>query len=285
MIRLLALAALLVAVSAAAFAGTGGASAPADWGPVDWGRVDHPTKGRTQVIGTPAAGCLAGAKPIDLDGDGYEVLRPERHRYFGTPKLLKFIHWLGHQASLQALGTLLVGDMSQPRGGPMMYGHGSHQNGLDVDIMFQVAHGPISAAERSDPVIPSVVKGQGVDPAHWSDADARLLEIAARSPEVERIFVNPAIKLTLCRRTPPDERSWLRKLRPWWGHDDHFHIRLGCPADSPGCKEQKPPPEGDGCGYEVISWLDRPTLNIPENKPNTRRVALPGACGQVLHAH
>ncbi len=272
---------LVISVGAAApsWAGAGGGS-----GPQDWGQADRPTHGITQVIGTPAAGCLAGAKPLDLDGDGYEVLRPQRHRYFGSPKLLKFIQWLGHQASLRALGTLLVGDMSQPRGGPMLYGHGSHQNGLDVDIMFEVAQGPISAAERSDPEIPSVVKDQGLDPGHWTQADSRILEIAARSPDVERIFVNPAIKLALCRQTPMEDRSWLRKLRPWWGHDDHFHIRLGCPEGSPGCKAQKPPPEGDGCGYEVVSWLERPTLAVPLNKPNTRRVALPSACGKVLHA-
>jgi murein endopeptidase len=29
---------------------------------------------------------------------------------------------------------LLIGDMSQPRDGPMLYGHSSHQIGLDVDI-------------------------------------------------------------------------------------------------------------------------------------------------------
>jgi penicillin-insensitive murein endopeptidase len=253
--------------------------------PKDWGGIDHPSTGAPQVIGTPAAGCLAGAEPLDLEGEGFEVLRPERHRFFGHPKLLRFIHWLGHAAAQASLGTLLVGDLSQPRGGPKVYGHGSHQNGLDADIMFQVADGPISAAQRANPAVASVVKGRDLDPDRWSERYARLLEITAESPEVERIFVNPAIKQALCRQIPPDKRAWLRKLRPWWGHDDHFHVRLGCPEGSTDCKPQPPPPDGDGCGFEVESWLERPTLNIPVNKPNSRNVSLPKECSTVLHAH
>lgn len=262
-----------------------GATNSKDWMPRSWGVIKSPTVDSALVIGSPAAGCLAGGVGLELEGEGFEVLRPERNRFYGHPKLVRFIHWLGRQADLQSLGTILVGDMSQPRGGPMAYGHGSHQNGLDVDIMFKVAHGPITATQRADPAIISVVKGDDLDPSRWTSGLSKLLEITAKSPEVERIFVNPVIKMALCRQTPIADREWLHKVRPWWGHDDHFHVRLGCPLGSQDCKSQPPPPEGDGCGYEVASWLVKPTLNIPNNKPNTRRVALPSECMKVLHEH
>ena len=253
--------------------------------PKDWGRALSPTLETPQVIGSPAAGCLAGGVALDQEGEGFEVLRPERKRFFGHPDLLKFIHWLGHRSAQESLGTLLIGDLSQPRGGPMVYGHGSHQNGLDVDIMFRVTDKPLSKAERSNPMIVSVVSGHDVDPSRWTDSFTHLLEITSKSPQVERIFVNPAIKQSLCRHTPPSERGWLHKLRPWWGHDDHFHIRLACPEGSSNCKTQAPPPDGDGCGYEVESWLQRPTLNIASNKPNTRNVSLPKECIHILNGH
>jgi penicillin-insensitive murein endopeptidase len=96
---------------------------------------------------------------------------------------------------------------------------------------------------------------------------------------VDRIFINPAIKKAMCESVPANgDRSWLRKLRPWWGHDEHFHVRLACPADSPDCFVQAPMPDGDGCGAELESWLDRPTWPAPPEKPHHQSRPLPEAC-------
>ena len=264
---------------AAIVAASPGSAHPTAW---EWGQARAPSPGDTQSFGTPAAGCLAGARPLESNGPGWQVLHPERHRFYAHPALLNYLAALAGRARQESLGGLLIGDLSQPRGGPMLYGHGSHQNGLDADVLFRTEDRTLSHHELSEPVVPSLVKGQRVDPAHWTPTVARLLEVAAKMPGVDRIFVNPAIKLELCNTVAPQDRGWLRKLRPWWGHDDHFHVRLTCPADSPGCVQQKPPPEGDGCGWEVESWLKRPTLNLPQNKPNTRVVALPEQCRAIL---
>ena len=251
-------------------------------GPDRWARIQYPSPDAPQAIGTPAAGCLAGGQPLPESGPGWQVLRLDRQRYFAHPDTIDFVEWLGQQAQAAQLGDVLLGDLSQPRGGPMSFGHGSHQNGLDVDIMLQLSDHPLTVAERSYPIMHSVVQGRDVDPRRWSDKFLDLLHMAAMADKVERIFVNPAIKAHLCRVLPPQQRAWLHKLRPWWGHDEHFHVRLACPPDSPNCKPQAPPPDGDGCGAEVDSWLDRPTLNIPSDKPNTRNVTLPAECAQVL---
>jgi len=125
-----------------------------------------------------------------------------------------------------------------------------------------------------------------VDPAKWSEADARVLKRAVSYPEVARIFVSAAIKQQLCDTAGAD-RAWLRKIRPWSGHDDHFHVRLSCPAGLAGCENQAPPPPGDGCGAELASWFKPPPPppKTPVKPPPPMTLAdLPAACANVLVA-
>ena len=106
---------------------------------------------------------------------------------------------------------------------------------------------------------------RSVDPAKWSDSRARLIRRAAQDPRTARIFVNPAIKKALCEFETGD-RAWLRKVRPWWGHHYHFHVRLNCPENASGCVEQAAPPPGDGCA-EADQWV-RNILNQPPPDPD-----------------
>ncbi|HSV29645.1 MAG TPA: penicillin-insensitive murein endopeptidase, partial [Candidatus Omnitrophota bacterium] len=230
------------------------ASACAQAGPAEqWSRIRVPAAGPVEAIGSPAAGCLKGAVALPPEGEGYQALRLERNRFYGHPRTVNFVRALGAAAKADGLGMLLIGDMSQPRGGPMAYGHGSHQTGLDVDVWFRLEQAPLPPEERERPSGVSMVKANAVNGSTWSAAHLRLLEIAATTPEVDRIFVNPAIKAAACREATGD-RAWLGKLRPWWGHDEHFHVRLACPAGDAGCVPQAPVPEGDGCGGELASW-------------------------------
>ncbi|MEW5727223.1 MAG: penicillin-insensitive murein endopeptidase [Pseudomonadota bacterium] len=251
--------------------------------PETWARLRVPAAGPAAAIGSPAAGCLSGAVALPPEGDGYQALRLDRNRFYGHPRTIDFVRELGGAAKAEGLGTVLVGDLSQPRGGPMAYGHGSHQTGLDVDIWFRLAPAPLPPAEREAPRGLSMVKGAGVDPAAWTPAHLRLLEIAASHPQVDRVFVNPAIKAAACRQAGRG-RAWLGKLRPWWGHDEHFHVRLSCPPGDAGCVPQKPVPDGDGCDGELASWMGKPTILPAGDKPNHRRPVLPAACGGVVDA-
>lgn len=266
----------VMVLGAAACAEAGSAADP-------WAAIKVPVAGGAQSLGSPAAGCIAGAVALPLDGDGYQVLRRQRNRIWAHPRTIAFIQDLGHSAAAGGFGPLLIGDLSQPRGGPMAFGHGSHQNGLDVDIWFRLpGHAwAEEQLERPEPV--SMVKGTKVDPDTWTATHLRLLKLAAASPEVERIFVNPPIKVEACRRAGAD-RAWLAKLRPWWGHDEHFHVRLSCSLSDIGCVPQSPVPEGDGCGGELVSWNAKPVLLPAEakDKPNHRNPTLPAACAAIL---
>ena len=249
--------------------------------PDPWAAVRVPTAGPPQVLGSYAAGCLAGAVALPARGRGYQVLRPQRNRFYGHPATIAFVRRLAAEAAQRSLGIVLVADMAQPRGGPMPAGHGSHQIGLDVDIWLRLPKAPLSAAQLADPREGSMGAGRQGDRRVWGPAQARLIRLAAEAPGIDRIFVNPAIKAELCRSAGSD-RAWLEKVRPWWGHDEHFHVRLRCPPGQTGCVPQKPVPPGDGCGWEVRSWLRQAAVVIPSNRPNSRHPVLPAACEAVL---
>jgi penicillin-insensitive murein endopeptidase len=177
--------------------------------------------------------------------------------------------------------------MAQPRGGPLPFGHASHQTGLDVDIWLTLAQGRMPpAASRETIALPSMLRPswKAVDPAHFTAQQMTLLRLAATDPRVDRIFVNPVIKTAMCRA--PGAGDWLRRLRPWWGHDDHFHVRLRCPADSPDCEKQAEIPPGDGCDAVLASWVrdQHPPPAHPPAAPRRKMPILPAACQALLEA-
>ncbi len=272
-------------VAGAVAAGLAG-SAAAQSDLVAWSRVGGPSSGPAQAIGGYAAGCIAGAQPLPGEGTGFQVIRMSRQRYYGHPELVGYLRDFGRKVAAAGLGTALIGDMGQARGGPMSFGHASHQSGLDADVWLRLDLPPVSRKGRE-----SLTEIKYVDyarmrvTADWSERHAQLVRIAAGDPRVARVFVNPAIKLAMCRNSWPD-RAFLRKLRPWHGHDGHMHVRLRCPAGSPQCEEQAALPEGDGCGEELDSWLDSaaPAVERPAAKPRPRAVTLPPACKAVLRA-
>ncbi len=251
-----------------------------------WSKVGKPTKARTaESIGKVTSGCLRGASTLAQNGIGYQVMRLSRNRYYGHPDLVQFIEKLGRIAQAQRLGTLLVGDMGLARGGPTLSGHRSHQTGLDVDIWYLLARDAdqrtLTISEREDWGAPSVLtaSANGVNPAQWSTANEQILEAAAKMPEVDRIFVNSRIKQAMCgHKTAHD---WLQKIRPWYAHADHFHVRLKCPAGDRHCDKQEPVPSGDGCGADLAWWFSAEAQK-PSKKTPPATIHLPPPCDAVL---
>lgn len=222
-----------------------------------WARISAPSAGPAQSIGGASNGCVGGADALPEAGTGYVSVRRARNRYYGHPRLIATIRELGQGLDGRVDGLMMVGDLSQPRGGRMPSSHRSHQNGLDVDLWLTFAPSPQAARrlmdDRGDPASMVAQGGLAVGPA-WGPDQRTLIETAARHPAVDRIFVNAAIKGALCREVR-GERGWLRKVRPWFGHDAHIHVRLHCPPDSPRCEPQSAPPPGDGCGADLAWWL------------------------------
>lgn len=246
-----------------------------------------PTHTASQSIGSYTNGCISGAESLPLNGTGYQVMRVSRQRYFGHPDLVSFIEKLGYMAASAKMGSLLIGDLGQARGGPMLSGHRSHQTGLDVDIWFllseQANQRILTANERETWNASSVVNMQAdvVDYQQWSLAHAKILETAARQPEVDRIFVHPSIKQALCQTKSAESAGWLRKIRPWWKHDDHFHVRLRCPPNNPHCQGQEQLPVGDGCDASLDWWFSAEAKQPAKPKAESIPI-LPEQCEKVL---
>lgn len=253
-----------------------------------WGEVRLPSAELPQVYGGYAAGCIAGAQTLPLSSPGYQAMRPSRNRYYGHPELLRFIEQLGYTAAARRFAPVLIGDLGQPRGGPMLSGHRSHQIGLDVDVWFLDAPGgraPSGAALESLSAQTMIDPYAGRVLARFGARQRALLRAAADDPAVERIFVNPVIKQSLCRSEA--DRGWLHKIRPWWGHDAHFHVRLYCPPDSPQCSAQKPIEPGDGCDAGLDAWVEeirQAARRPPLPTPPAPEPVLPEACTAVLQA-
>jgi len=244
--------------------------------------------------GSYAKGCIGGAVQLPLDGPNWQGMRPSRNRHWGHPQLISFLQRFSADAKEKVNWPgLLIGDISQPRGGPMLTGHASHQIGLDADIWLDPAPDRrYSRDERENLSATSVIASRSeINPNIWSTDHARLIRLAASYPQVGRIFVHPAIKKALCDWAGND-RAWLNKVRPIYGHNYHFHVRLRCPAGQEGCKDQAPPPPGDGCDASLDWWLsekpyakpDQPPKKPPQPPKPMLLSDLPPACATVLNA-
>ncbi len=244
---------------------------------------------RPAIYGGYARGCYAGGVALPPNGEAWQAMRLHRNRNWGHPRMVAYIKRLATEA--RAAGEwrgLLVGDLSQPRGGPMLTGHRSHQLGIDADIWLREMPEKRFTLEQQTGAKISAISLIGskkelgydkyaVDDKLWTEGHYKLIRRAASHPDVARIFLHPAIKKKLCQLAPAGDRGWLRKIRPWWGHHYHMHVRLSCPPGNPGCKNQRPVGGGDGCGKPIENWLktmrrvNRPRkIAKPRSKPKTQ---------------
>jgi len=250
----------------------------------DWAAASAPSAGPARSIGGTALGCIAGAEMLPPEGPGWQAVRLSRNRNWGHPQTIRFVSSLGARARASGLPDLLVGDLGQSRGGPLPFGHASHQTGLDADIWLDVRpRGRLSAAARENLDVASLVLPDetGVDPRRFTAAHALLIRLAAETPGVERILVNHGIKRSLC--AAHGSEPWLHILRPWRGHDSHMHVRLRCPADSPDCRPGPPIAAGNGCDASLDWWLTD-AARTPPRGPGGPRPVLPAACAGLLAA-
>ena len=197
-----------------------------------FGAAKGPAPLAARAIGFYAKGCLAGARAIPVDGPAWQVMRLSRNRMWGHPSLIELIERLAKDGKAHdGWFGLLVGDISQPRGGPMLTGHASHQVGLDADIwLTPMPDQRLTPREREDLSATSMLADDkvSVDPKVWTEAHGRIITRAASYPQVERVLVHPAIKKAICEsKTLP--REHLNKIRPYWGHA-HSH---GVPEGQP----------------------------------------------------
>jgi penicillin-insensitive murein DD-endopeptidase len=240
-----------------------------------FGAVNAPSTGDPMPIGSYAKGCAAGLVELPETGPTWQAMRLSRHRNFGQPEMVQFLMDLSVTARKIGFGQgLYIGDISQPRGGPMTSGHASHQIGLDADIwMLPPRRLDLSEAEREEiSSIPVRSADQRSVTENWTKVHRELMKQAALDPRVDRIFVAAAVKIEMCRTAKAKDKKWLQKIRPIAGHDTHFHVRLKCPEGATLCETQTPTVAdlskgGDGCD-DTLMWWVTDYLNPPKADPN-----------------
>lgn len=265
-----------------------------------FGAATDASKQRAGAYGSYAKGCAAGSEQLPETGPTWQAMRLSRNRNWGHPETIDFIKKLSAFAAKQpGWKGLYIGDISQPRGGPMLSGHRSHQIGLDVDIwMLPASRVNLSRQKRENISSISLRRSNGAFVNdNWSRTHHRIIKQAAKDRRVARIFVFPGAKVQMCK-DEKGNRKYLRKIRPWYGHHYHFHVRLACPKGSKGCVNQDPPPRGDGCA-EAQEWVNnilnppkpkkpKPDAKKTKPKPKTRReyvlADLPKQCTAVLQS-
>ena len=243
------------------------------------------------AYGQYARGCLAGGIQLPESGPTWQAMRLSRNRNWGHPDTIDYIKKFSAKvAKLPGWEGIYVGDIAQPRGGPMLSGHRSHQSGLDADFwMLPATDLNLSRKTREEISSISLRRADGAYVnSKWTKGHFQMLKAAASDKRVARVFVFPGAKVKMCKDETGD-RTWLQKIRPWWGHHFHFHVRLKCPTGAGGCIDQSPPPPGDG-GVEAKAWVKRilnpkpPALETPKSKTTQELIMadLPEQCLQVL---
>ncbi len=265
-----------------------------------FGAINTASNQKAAAIGTYAKGCGAGFVELPETGPSWQAMRLSRNRNWGHPVLVQFLVDLSGAARQAGWAGLYIGDMSQPRGGPMVSGHASHQIGLDADIwMLPPSRLDLTRAQREKISSISVrTDDQRNVNGNWTRAHMAVLKAAALDPRVDRIFVTPPAKIAMCNLATKADKKWLQKIRPLYGHQDHFHVRLKCPRGSSGCETQTPTVSelsngGDGCDESLNWWVTTylEELRNPPKKPKGKRertpreytmADLPKSCAAVL---
>ncbi|NVK40127.1 MAG: penicillin-insensitive murein endopeptidase [Oceanospirillaceae bacterium] len=260
-----------------------------------WEGLKSPSQQDPASIGSYTNGCLSGAREMPLRGEGFQLVRTGRDRHYGNPTLIHFLQDFSNEVAQEGLGRIQIGDMSMARGGPFSSGHRSHQTGLDADIWYsqdsRSLQRPLSGWERDNiAAVPLAdARKHSLIRENWNGKVPRILRLASEDPRVERIFVHPTIKRELCNNAGSDN-AWLSKIRPWWGHNYHFHVRLACPEGDASCVPQAPV-RNEPCGADLDWWFSdefyamlNGTAPAKEKPEPTEKPPMPQQCAQVLQA-
>ncbi len=222
-------------------------------------------EGQSESIGTYNNGCIL--YPAELEkSDIYKLPRLARGNNYGNPALTDFLEDYAYRIKEMTGKQLLIADLSKNNGGPTLMLHSSHQTGLDADIWYRLYSQKqnLSQTDIEDlKPIDMVSKDGSTMGELWSSENEEILKTFAQNDKIERIFVNPIIKKNFCTKFKSED--WQKKIRPWWGHNEHFHVRLKCPDNSPDCTMKGQAIKDDGCGKDLDWWFSE-EAKLPKSK-------------------
>ena len=268
---------LSILVLAVVFQLSGNAAHAEQLAKTAFGAMKLPAATAPSSFGFYSKGCFAGGIAIATDGPHWQAMRLSRNRRWGHPEMIKLIERLSNDASKYGWPGLLVGDISQPRGGPMLSGHASHQIGLDADIwLTPMPDRRLTATERENISARTVLKDGGkslyVDDKVWTPAHLALIRTAASYPEVERVLY-PGLP------THPQHELAARQMRCFGGMIS-FTLKGGLPEARRFLEAVRIPALAESLGG-VESLIEHPAIMTHASVPADRRAALGIADGFI----
>jgi penicillin-insensitive murein endopeptidase len=175
-----------------------------------------------------------------------------RQNSYGHPALILMLGRSAKELQRVAPGSVLVvGDISDEDGGPLA-GHRSHQSGRDADVAFYALD-----ENKKRVTLDRFVKfggdGKATDGSGYVFDDWRnwlLVQSWVRDKRagLSHIFVSRALRQRLIayaskqpafKKYVTEVSALLKQPEEAEPHDDHFHVRVSCPAkQSEICREQ-----------------------------------------------
>lgn len=215
----------------------------------------------TEAVGFFSRGELKdGVSVRSLDAKIHKLFL-QRERFFSTQELQDVLSKTSDfvKARYPKSEKLQIGDLSHEHGGPSV-GHASHQNGLDVDVVYLTKKKKL---QKQDAPFwqEDFVKGKNVTDNFDTARNLELFKYLAWNHPVRRIFVDTAIKTNLCifardnnLLDKKEYKQTLKRLRVASLHTNHFHIRITCPKDDIACEEQVEVPNETGCEALITAF-------------------------------
>jgi penicillin-insensitive murein endopeptidase len=204
-------------------------------------------------IGSYSNGSIRNAVNLPEEGNGYMRLFVDRNRGWGSEELVSMIVEASSEMNqlFPDKDRLQVGDLGAQTGGQITR-HGSHQNGLDVDLTYYRNNGQEQSPNQTNGFSEVMVINGKLSANFDITRNWELMKTLHKYGNVQRIFVDPVIKTELCKHAKAigddrDHAEVLRSLRPYQKHADHLHVRLYCPIGAKECIPQAEVPAGTGC--------------------------------------
>jgi penicillin-insensitive murein endopeptidase len=202
-------------------------------------------------IGSPTAGHLLGGSHLaETDALRIEPADVPGDVRWGLESLVSMLERASRAVRHQYPGAVLsVGHLSRQGGGDVEQ-HRSHESGRDADVGFFVRSAagkqllaPHFVQFRGDGSAPSWPGAYFDDAKNWAlvsafldDPEAHVTHLFVASPLRARLLAY-AERAGAPQTTRMRAAELMQQPRGVLPHDDHFHVRIGCPAHMSGCVE------------------------------------------------
>lgn len=207
----------------------------------------------SESIGSYSKGTLRNADSVFSRSVNIHKLFLARKKFFTSDQMHEVLRSSADflRQEFPDAEVLQVGDLSAINGGAAP-GHSSHQNGLDMDVVYLTHNKRLQSPQAAYWEEDFIINNKVSENFH-TERNFALFKDLVNSHPVQRIFVDALIKKHLCeyvvKKGLNDSASQetLRRLRPLDLHRTHFHVRVRCPETDGKCTPQEEVPGGNGC--------------------------------------